>query len=389
MAEINVTKNPCLEISIDRTKSEMLHYFSSVYITTPMFVFGFITNIISIVLWKRLIKRARNRNISCGVYLVTIAAADTGTITSFFLTDTLRFMVPSITKYHGYNIFFVYIGYPAHMFFTFLSFWLIAGVDTCRLTMVIFPFKLRQAATRVTNTVILMIIVYVFLVNIPNFFAFTTTTTPQGTGCIIYTSLYKLKSFFNYTFWFQCVFLTVFPWSVIILVNIFMLCHKIIIPVYLPEWKRRGKEMGRVLFAVSVWFVAIIFWQCVAQCFFLQKKDEPKEDWEDINRSFAFAKLGLVINSSTKFILYMVASVTFRKSFIHFITNNKSSYMSSPNIELHKKVKDSNKKNKKTRSINAISPLGLPDPSHDEVTTGQSRRRLFAIQELSSIDITV
>lgn len=372
----------CMRMPTGKSISWELHFISSVYIATPLFVIGLLTNIICIVLWKRLIKRARNRNISCGIYLVTIAAADTGTITSFFLSDTLLYMIPNITKHHGYNVFYAYIGYPSFMFFTFLSFWLIAGVDTCRLTMVIFPIKLRQAATRITNIVILLIIVNVFMVNIPNFFAFDAPHTNEGAPCLIKTSLFKKKSFFNYTFWFQCVFLTIFPWGVIIVVNIVMVLHKMMVPVYIPKWNRRGKEMGHVLLAVSVWFVIIIFWQCVAQCFFLQTKHKPMHHWEHINRSFAFAKLGLVINSSTKFFLFLAASTSFRKSFVHFITNKKSSYVSR-----FKPAKETNRivQKRKNRRINAIIPL---ERLEEGASTTLSKRRLFLVQEISSIDIT-
>lgn len=380
----------CLETPVNKTISWQLNYISSVYVGIPLFVIGFLTNICCLILWRRLVKRARNRNISCGIYLAVIAVVDLGTITSFFVVETLRYLTPDITQHSVYNTFYAYICYPAHMFFTYLSFWLIAGVDTCRLTLVIFPFKLRQGATRTTNTIIVVITVYVFAVNVPNFFSYK-STHKEGVPCLTTSTLYNTPSFKDYTFWFQCVFLTLLPWCIIVIVNITMLVYKLIVPVYVPEWKRRGKEMGRVLLAVSVWFVTVISWQCATQCFFLRNQHKPLDNREQIERSFAFAKLGIVINSSSKFFVYLIASKTFRKSFVHFITNNSSSYVSELNqsIETNNMTFRNNNNKKKSKSINAISPMESSSSkfSKEGEPPAISRRRLFLIQELSSIDI--
>lgn len=336
------------------TQDCQFHKLTSTYIALPLIVAGVISNAVCIFIWKNLMRSARKRNVTCGVYLITIGVTDIGVLTSFFFVDSITHIVKNIHSYNSYNIFYCYIFYPAFMFFTFLSFWLIAGVDTCRLTMVLFPFKMRQSSSRVTNTAIVAIIIYCFGVNVPNFLSFKHIIDVQGVACIRETHLYKRDSFFQYRFYFQCIFLTVFPWSVIVLVNSIMLVTKYTVAAYVPKIRRQGEEMGRLLFVISIWFVCVIFWQCVAQCFYLQGRPGDTT-WSSVNSSFAFAKLGMILNSSMKFFIYTVASPTFRTSALSLIQNKKSTYK---NKQLSVAMKKNfMKKYRRSKSLNAVVPL--------------------------------
>eukprot|EP00111_Clytia_hemisphaerica_P015908 TCONS_00047010-protein len=302
-----------------------LHRISSIFIGIPLFIIGIITDIVCTTLWKRLMNRARNRNITCGIYLNTIAIIDIGTLLGFLTCDILVYANPNILQNHTYNQYYAIIGYPSYTFFMFLNFWLIAGVDACRLTMVLYPIKLRQSETRITNIAISLIITVMFAVNIPNFFAYGASYTANGIPCRWLTALSLTESFKNYIFGFQCVFLTVVPWFVILLVNISMNIYQSTVPDYIPKSKQKAVEMGQLLRAMSIYFITIIFCQCLVQCFFL-RTHQTSDQWERVDSVFAFAKLGVIIYSSTKFFLFVTVSKTFRKAFLHMFSNPRTVY---------------------------------------------------------------
>lgn len=305
--------------------SYKLHHIASIYIGTPLCIIGIILNIICVMLWHRLMKHAKKRNTSCGIYLIVISIVDIGTVTTFLFCDILLYLQPGLIHTHSYNMFYAYVGYPTMMAFIFASFWLIAGVDTCRLTMVLFPIKFRQSSMRMTNTAIVLIILFVIGVNFPNFLAYRASYTAEGTPCRYKTTLFMSDSFTNYVFWFQCVFLTAFPWAVIVIVNIIMQILKCCRHDYIPPAKRTAAEMGRLLGAISVWFVTIVFVQCVTQCLYLQTTEENKH-WDQVDSVTAFAKLGLVFNSSCKPFLVWLTSRTFRREVVRTFGNTKSLY---------------------------------------------------------------
>jgi len=399
MGEIKTGR--CYDLPTDLAATPYkLHAFASIKIGIPLVAIGLITNIICIMLWSRLMRRSRNRNISCGIYLITIAIVDIGTITSFFTCDVLFYLKPTLVHNDLYNVFYAYLGYPSYMFFSFLSFWLIAGVDTCRLTMVLFPVKLRQSATKITNTAIALIVLFVFGVNIPNFLAYKAShSVVDGKPCRWETALLLSASFKDYIYWFQCVFLTVFPWTIIIFVNLVMTIWNIMVPDYTPKSKKRAAEMGHLLFGVSSWFVIIIFFQCVAQCFFL-RTPTVSNNWADVDSTFAFAKLGLVINSSTKLFLFLATSKTFCRAFMHLLTNPRLSYSYLPgkptinlknNTSLRKTILAQQKKKRSFfygRSVNSVTSLPFNTATRflatdlpTSVSTTESRCKLFTVVE--------
>ena len=311
-----------------QTQAYQIHHAINIYIAMPLCVIGVIFNVICIVLWNRLMKRAvKKRNITCGIYLTVIAIVDMGALVSFFTSDALLYLWPDLIHSYSYNVFYAYIGYPAHGGFMFVSFWLIAGVDACRLTMILFPIKFRQSENRMTNTSIMLNVFVVFGVNIPNFFAYRVSHTTQGVPCRYMTSLYLSESFQNYVFWFQCVLMSVCPWFVIITVNLIIkVRERLLLKHYISNtFNRTAAEMGKLLFAVSIWFVSLVLVQCVAQCLYL-KTTQKNPHWRHVYSMNAFGKLGQVLNSSGKPFLFLLTSRTFRTAFVRMFRDTKSLY---------------------------------------------------------------
>lgn len=303
-----------------------LNRVTSIFIGTPLCIIGIILNIICVMLWYRLMKHTKKRNTSCGVYLIVISIVDIGAVTTFLFCDILVYLRPELIHSHLYNVIYAYVGHPALIAFTFASYWLIAGVDSCRLTMVLFPIKFRQSSMRMTNTAIVLIILFVIGVNFPNFFAYRASHTADGVPCRYKTTLFMSDSFTNYVFWFQCVFMTALPWVIIVIVNIIMQIVKFCSHSYtIPPAKRTAAEMGKLLCAISVWFVTIVFVQCLTRCFYLQTTKGNKH-WDKVDSITAFTKLGLVFNSSCKPFLVYLTSRTFRKEVVRTFCNTKSLY---------------------------------------------------------------
>lgn len=378
----------------------ILHRFASIYIGTPLCIVGVILNIICVMLWHRLMKHAKKRNTSCGIYLIVISIVDIGTVTTFLFYDSLLYLRPGLIYVHSYNVFYAYVGYPAHMTFMFASFWLIAGVDTCRLTMVLFPVKFRQSSKRMTNTAIVLIILFVIGVNFPNFFAYRASYTAKGVPCRYKTTLFMSDSFTNYVFWFQCVFMTVFPWTVIVIVNFIMQFLEYCFRNNIPPAKRTAAEMGRLLRAISVWFVTIVFVQCAGQCLYLQTTKE-NEHWDQVDSVTAFAKLGLVFNSSCKPFLFWLASRTFRREVVRMFGNKKSLYSTITRFPNDKKFNwnrngcclttTSNKRKTRRKwfgkSVNSIadSPNGLVKVKYMAPSINLSSRVSSAVRENNNL----
>ena len=348
------SKEKCINFS---QSLEMDYYYrmSSVYIGTPLIVFGLITNCINIIIWSKLIERAIKRNTTCGVYLKIMAYVDNLFLVSYFLIESVPNMVTNIfRKSYVYGFIYGYLAFPMFMYATFLTFWLFAGVVVCRLGIVILPLKLRQDSTFLAKVAIILVGLFCFVVNVPNFFAFQPVHIAPNKICLRLSNVYQTPSYFKYRFWFQCVFLTLLPWVCIVTCNMVIIIIELRRHITHPLKSRRGKEMGQVLFSLSSWFFITILWQCIAQCFWLLK---PRG--KNINYSFAFGGLGMVFNSSTKLLIYLISSATFRRTLKHLFMGSKSSYKQNihPNIKILREQHC--KKNDKWKSLNAIQPANI------------------------------
>ena len=339
----------CIVVSVI-TNAEKYNQISSLFIATPLIAFGFIGNLVNIVIWQKLIARAIKRNTTCGLYLKAIAFVDIGLLVSLLLTDSLTYIKPDIYRNYHYNWFYSYVGYPFFMFFTSLSFWLVASVDLCRLSIVLLPIKLRQEANYITKKAIITVTVFCFIVMLPDFFAFQPIKNVAGTPCLVASELYLSESFFNYRFWFQCILMMSIPWVIIIACNL-IIVSKTIRSEKLK--KMRSYEMGRLLFGVSVLFVTVISWQCVNQCLWMKNAHHTQT-----SSPFAFGKLGLVLNCSCKLPLYLTVSKTYRRTFIRTFKDPKRRYCKTyhPDMKFIKRHRKSIACIKRT-SLNAVLPI--------------------------------
>ena len=79
---------------------------------------------------------------------------------------------------------------------------------------------------------------------------------------------------------------------------------------------RQEQQMTRALLFITFTFLVLLLWQCVTQCFWMLgygKKHRNLSVWNTVDRSFAVAKLGVVLNSSTNWIFYCFTCSMFRK----------------------------------------------------------------------------
>ena len=91
--------------------------------------------------------------------------------------------------------------------------------------------------------------------------------------------------------------------------------------------EKQERKMTRVLLAITFSFLILLAWQCITQCFYMLgvgKKNTPESNqWNVTDVSFAFAKLGVIINSSINWIFYCYSGSTFRKIMIGMFTCGK------------------------------------------------------------------
>ena len=81
---------------------------------------------------------------------------------------------------------------------------------------------------------------------------------------------------------------------------------------------RRERQMTRMLLVVTFAFLLFLAWQCVTQCFWMlghgkEGDNDKTKTWNMVDASFAFAKLGVVFNSSINWFFYCFTSTMFRK----------------------------------------------------------------------------
>ena len=84
------------------------------------------------------------------------------------------------------------------------------------------------------------------------------------------------------------------------------------------KYDRRERQMTRMLLVVTFAFLLFLAWQCVTQCFWMlghgkEVDNDKTKTWNMVDASFAFAKLGVVFNSSMNCLFYCFTSSMFRK----------------------------------------------------------------------------
>nr|QBS47877.1 neuropeptide-like GPCR [Tripedalia cystophora] len=306
-----------------------LHWIFSVPIGITISIFGLLGNLLSAIVWSRVLRSNYGGNKSTALYLVTLAVADSGLLLFFLFTDSLPMDQPQVTKTYSFVTFKSYVGFPFFFFFIVSSIWLVVAVTVNRFIMVMFPLKAKKwcSLTRAKLAIILTLSCC-FLINIPHFYNFRPMEV-NGTYTMAETDYAKSGGAARYEFWVHCMFLVLAPWAVVAFCNggiIYTLIrrakeatekfHKV-----KDEKKGAGsneRQMTIMLLGVTFSFLVLLAWQCVTQCFYMLGIGKGGSQWNVIDSAFSAAKLGVVINSSINFLLYCCTGAAFRKEMMAF-----------------------------------------------------------------------
>ena len=89
---------------------------------------------------------------------------------------------------------------------------------------------------------------------------------------------------------------------------------------------RQDRQMSVVLLTITFSFLVFLAWQCITQCFYMLgygKNGNSMNVWHLVDASYAFASLGVVINSSINFFLYCLSGSQFRRELILLFCTKK------------------------------------------------------------------
>ncbi|XP_065056171.1 G-protein coupled receptor daf-37-like [Rhopilema esculentum] len=305
---------------------KQFHWIMSVPVGVIISIFGLIGNAISIIIWKRILKKNFGRNKSTAIYLIALAMADSGLLIFFLLDDTLPKIFPSLLSSISYCYFHCYVGFPFFFYFIASSIWLVVCVTFNRFIMVNFPVKAKDFCSPSRAYLgISITLAFCFFVNIPHFLNFEPSNTDgNDTECFKPSKYGSSKGAVNYEFWVHCIFLVLAPWASIAFFNggIIRALQKRAEQASKKfsksrDSKEHDQQMTRMLLAVTFTFLVLLAWQCITQCFFMLGYNGRKgEKWDHVDKAFAFAKLGVIINSSVNFLLYNLSGSMFRKELL-------------------------------------------------------------------------
>ena len=319
--------------------AERLHWTSSVPVGIVISIFGLIGNVLSIVIWRRILRKNFGRNKSTAIYLIALAVADIALLFFFLLHDSLPKLFASLQSTMSFCYFFSYVAFPFFFLSIVASIWLLVCVSLNRFIMVNFPVKAKTycSAAR-AHLGIGITLTCCFIVNLPHFFNYSPKLTSGNVTqtCLTPTEYGKSSGSINYEFWVHCIILVLAPWASIAFCN-----AGIIYALYKRTKKAakqfskskedggKDKQMTRMLLTVTFAFLILLAWQCITQCFYMLGYGKPADmsKWDVVDKSFAMAKLGVVINSSINFILYSCSGSVFRKElYSMFETESGSKY---------------------------------------------------------------
>jgi len=329
-----------------------LHWIASVPLGATIAAFGILGNIITIIVWNRLIKGKLKDNQSTGIHLITLALCDTGLLVFFLLSDTVKANNKDLAHNYAYASFFSWFAFPIFYFFVVASIWMVVAVTLNRYIMIQFPTRVRKIYSGWrTYASVGVFLAFSLIVNIPHFFNYH-VPFKNGTYNLELTEYGNTDGSKNYEFWVHCIFLVLAPWFSIVTLNA-LIIYKLSQQMKkfremqgqkegtnkdstkMSKKDRREREMTMMLLSVTFTFLLFLLWQCVTQCFWMlnfnKDKQATSDSWHYVDSSFAFAKLGVVLNSSVNWVLYCCSGTTFRKemmNFFHGIAGDKIPFTS-------------------------------------------------------------
>ena len=301
------------------TGNERLHKIASIYVAIPMCIFGLIGNIISIFVWKKINKKRSESGKSAGIYLIALAICDSGLLLFFLMTESFLQIDPTLNKNLRYIQFHSYVGFPFYFFFIVSSIWMVICVTMNRFIAVVYPHKAQDwNSLRVTYIIITATLLFSFCINIPHFFNLY-PKYKDGIYSEASTKYGASMTAFYYDFWTHCMALVLIPWVTIFCLNIAIirkLKYREKLQSNIKGESKRERQTTVILLVISVSFLVFLIWQCITQCFWMLKDGQNSKSgsvWFYVDSAYAFARLGVVINSSINFVLYCLTGSMFRK----------------------------------------------------------------------------
>ena len=98
----------------------------------------------------------------------------------------------------------------------------------------------------------------------------------------------------------------------------------------------REQQMTRTLLGVTFSFLIFLAWQCITQCFWMSEygKDELHTGaWVMVDKNFAFAKMGVILNSAINCIFYCFTGSMFKKELVKVFSCKSSVQQNSSSYE--------------------------------------------------------
>jgi len=311
---------------------------------------GLLGNIFSIIIWSRISNRPRNgkgdQTPACAAYFLAMAVIDSGLLVSFIAGESLPVFLVVLKKSLTFARLYSFFIFPLYSFFLCSSIWIVIAVTVHRFLFVIhgkmFSFK--------KNIVTIIIINIVgFLTQLPNFFYFrpvfeVENNHTEGYWTYNITDFANSKSFTDYLFWLDCIFVILLAPLIIILILNTILLHNIIksnhsISKNLSNQgsrMKKNRKMTITILTVTTSFFVLLLWQCIAHCFWLlgyHQDDPDKSIWNMVDASYAASRLGVIIHSSVNCPLYYVSGPLFRREVSKLFGRNKIKKTAPPTVE--------------------------------------------------------
>lgn len=312
--------------SEDESLPDHLHYINSVFIGPFLCFPGMLANILSLFVWNR-----PGMKSSTGRWLSGLAVADFCVLLSFIVCDSVQAWDKDLKTRYWYGLFFSYIAYPFRFWAFICSIWFTVGVTIDRYIMVCWITRVKlYCSEKRANLGLMLITINCFLINTPHFFWFIPVDVNSSDNKFSNITVgaedaMKLSDFGKgsgghfYEVWIHCIMLIVIPWVTVLAMNI-QIIHQIYTSNKNMEDKKTTQAMRkskdseqqitRILLAITFTFLLFIGIQCLGQCLAVTKP--PGTSWFVINSYYAFAKTGMLYNSSLNFIFYCMNGTRFR-----------------------------------------------------------------------------
>ena len=225
---------------------DFLHWFSSGPLGSCLCILGLLGNSLSITIWLSVRSRLGSSS-STLIYFILIGVIDSLLLVSFFLSDSLPAILPSLLHTYSYCLLYSYVFFPVFFFFLVVSIWMIVAMtldrqDSSKPSSILpLPprYLLVVRGVRVSSSTTCIAVCGLLLacgvVNIPHFLTFhpVQMVTSSHKACNDDTDLllegqewsWQETSYgasegrAKYEFWVHCILLILLPWGSVALLN--------------------------------------------------------------------------------------------------------------------------------------------------------------------------